>query len=180
MPGPDSQIRWRATVVPGLALLVLACAGPVKTHESRAGAADPPAAGRADSEPADRGVRGAPARRAEAARVATRYVGAPYRWGGSSPSGFDCSGLVSYSFTRVGITLPRTVAEQFQEGVRVSRRELRPGDVVFFDGLRHNGIYIGNGRFVHAARSARAVMVSRLDGPWYRAHWVGARRFAGV
>lgn len=178
MPGPDSQVRWRASAVPGLALLVLACSAPVKTHEGRASAVKPPPADRADSGPA--AAPGAPAGAAEAARVATRYVGVPYRWGGSGPAGFDCSGLVSYAFARVGIALPRTVAEQFRRGVRVSRKELRPGDVVFFDRLRHNGIYIGNGRFVHAARTGRAVTVSRLDTAWYRAHWVGARRFAGV
>jgi cell wall-associated NlpC family hydrolase len=159
--------------MPGLALLVLACSGPMK---SRASVVKLPAPARAEGAEAPRAVSASAARGVEAARVAKRYVGVPYVWGGSSPSGFDCSGLVRYAFARVGIALPRRVAEQFQHGAPVPRSQLRPGDLVFFDRLKHNGIYVGDGRFIHAAQSGDVVKVSRLDDGWYRAHWVGARR----
>jgi len=109
-------------------------------------------------------------------KLALRQVGAPYAWGGDQPSGFDCSGLVHYVYATVGVELPHNVARQYRRGVSVTRDKLRPGDVVFFDGLRHNGIYIGEGRFVHAAVTPDAVVISRLDERWYASRWVGARR----
>jgi peptidoglycan DL-endopeptidase CwlO len=115
-------------------------------------------------------------RRAEIVRIAKEYIGVPYAWGGASPSGFDCSGFVTYVYSKVGISIPHGVAKQYAYGTPVSKADLRPGDVVFFDGLRHNGIYIGGGDFVHAARSRRAVRISRLDEDWFRTRWVGARR----
>ena len=108
--------------------------------------------------------------------VALRQLGVPYAWGGTKPTGFDCSGLVRYAFGAVGIELPHNVARQHAHGVPIAREDLQPGDVVFFDGLRHNGIYIGDSRFVHAARSPASVIVSRLDESWYQSRWVGARR----
>jgi cell wall-associated NlpC family hydrolase len=107
---------------------------------------------------------------------ALAHVGAPYRWGGSTPAGFDCSGFVRHVYARAGIALPRTVAAQYRIGVAVGRHDLRPGDLVFFDRLRHNGIYIGQGEFIHASSGAGRVSVSRLDEPWFQGHWSGARR----
>jgi cell wall-associated NlpC family hydrolase len=108
--------------------------------------------------------------------IAHKYVGAPYRWGGSSPSGFDCSGLVRYVYAQVGVELPHNAAKQYALGAPVSREELLPGDIVFFDRLRHNGIYIGDGRFIHARQTGKRVAIAGLDEAWYAEHWVGARR----
>ena len=108
--------------------------------------------------------------------LAERHIGAPYRWGGASPSGFDCSGLVRYVYARVGVTLPHNAARQFRLGRPVSRDSLEPGDLVFFDRLRHNGIYVGNGRFIHARQAGKRVSIASLDEDWYAAHWAGARR----
>ncbi len=115
----------------------------------------------------------------EASRIvdlALEHLGAPYVWGGASPAGFDCSGLISYVYAQVGIALPHNAAQQFRHGVPVARDELQPGDLVFFDGLRHNGLYIGDGRFIHAARSEKSIVISNLDERWYGNRWVGARR----
>jgi cell wall-associated NlpC family hydrolase len=114
-------------------------------------------------------------RNATAARLATRYLGAPYVWAGSSPSGFDCSGLVMYAFSQVGIAIPHNAAQQFRLGVPVERDRLVPGDIVFFNQLRHNGIYLGDGRFVHSTKPG-GVKIARLDDDWFRTRWVGARR----
>ena len=114
-------------------------------------------------------------RNATAARLATRYLGAPYVWAGASPSGFDCSGLVMYAFGQVGVAVPHNAAQQFRLGVPVARDRLVPGDVVFFNELRHNGIYLGDGRFVHATKPG-GVKIARLDDGWFRTRWVGARR----
>jgi len=108
--------------------------------------------------------------------LAKRQVGAPYRWGGSSPSGFDCSGLVRYVYAQVGVSLPHNAAQQYRLGTEVTRDSLEPGDLVFFDRLRHNGIYIGDGRFIHARQTGRGVNVARLDDGWYASRWSGARR----
>jgi len=114
-------------------------------------------------------------RNATAARLATRYLGAPYVWAGSSPSGFDCSGLVMYAFRRVGVAIPHNAAQQFRLGIPVDRDRLIPGDIVFFNQLRHNGIYLGDGRFVHSTKPG-GVKIARLDDDWFRTRWVGARR----
>jgi cell wall-associated NlpC family hydrolase len=114
-------------------------------------------------------------RNATAARLATRYLGAPYVWAGGSPSGFDCSGLVMYAFGQVGVAIPHNAAQQFRLGTPVDRGRLIPGDVVFFNQLRHNGIYLGDGRFVHSAKPG-GVKIARLDDDWFRTRWVGARR----
>jgi peptidoglycan DL-endopeptidase CwlO len=107
--------------------------------------------------------------------IAEQYLGVPYRWGGASPSGFDCSGLVMYVFAQVGVSLPHSSYAQYGMGSPVSRDQLQPGDLVFFDGLGHVGIYVGGGSFIHAPHTGDVVRISSLSG-WYASSYVGARR----
>ena len=118
-----------------------------------------------------------PATHSNVVSIALQYLGVPYVWGGASPStGFDCSGLVMFVFSQVGISLPHNAAAQYSYGSPVSRDQLAPGDLVFFDGLGHVGIYIGNGQFVHAPHTGDVVKISSLSESWYSSMFVGARR----
>jgi cell wall-associated NlpC family hydrolase len=109
--------------------------------------------------------------------IALQYLGVPYVWGGASPStGFDCSGFVMYVFAQIGVYLPHHAASQYGFGVPVSQDQLAPGDLVFFDGLGHVGIYIGGGQFVHAPHTGDVVKISSLYEDWYASTYVGARR----
>ena len=107
--------------------------------------------------------------------VAMRYLGTPYVWGGASPAGFDCSGLVMYAFSQIGVSLPHSSYAQYGYGSPVSRGDLQPGDLVFFDGLGHEGIYVGGGSFIHAPHTGDVVKISSMTG-WYASTYVGARR----
>ena len=107
--------------------------------------------------------------------IAMQYLGVPYVWGGASPSGFDCSGLIMYVYAQVGVSLPHNAAMQYGYGVPVSFDQLEPGDLVFFHGLGHAGIYIGGGQFIHAPHTGDVVRISTMDGT-YSSGFVGARR----
>jgi len=110
-----------------------------------------------------------------AARLASRYVGVPYAWGGSSPRhGFDCSGLVMYVYSKLGVSLPHHAASQFRYGRKVSRWGLKPGDLVFFSGLGHVGLFIGKGRFIDAPHAGAVVRVASLASR--SSSFIGARR----
>jgi len=113
------------------------------------------------------------------ASVALGYQGVPYVWGGASPSGFDCSGLVMYAYAQVGVSLPHSSYAMWNDGVSVPRDQLAPGYLVFFDGLGHVGLYIGGGLFVHAPHTGTVVQVASLDSGWYASSYVGARRIVG-
>jgi len=108
--------------------------------------------------------------------IAMQYLGVPYVWGGASPSGFDCSGLVMYVYAQVGVSLPHYTGAQWQMGVPVAYSDLQPGDLVFFDGLGHVGIYIGGGEFIHAPHTGDVVRIDSLSEAWYAANYDGARR----
>jgi peptidoglycan DL-endopeptidase CwlO len=109
--------------------------------------------------------------------IATQYLGVPYRWGGADPSGFDCSGLVMYVYAQVGVSLPHNTVAQwdYPYAVSVPRNQLEPGDLVFFAGLGHVGIYIGNNQFIHAPHTGSVVSIESLTG-WYAAEYDGAKR----
>jgi cell wall-associated NlpC family hydrolase len=113
-----------------------------------------------------------------AAAIAVKEVGVPYRWGGASPAGFDCSGLVYWVYGRLGIELPHSSYALYGQGRRVARSRMRPGDLLFFSGLGHVGIYIGRGRMVHAPYSGSWVQVVNLRRSSYGARLVGVRRIA--
>lgn len=105
----------------------------------------------------------AAAARATAVQHAMSKIGSPYRWGASGPNAFDCSGLVSWAFKKAGVSLPRTSRAMSQVGTPVSRDQLQPGDLVFFyKPVSHVGIYIGNGKIVHASNKKSPVKISDM------------------
>jgi peptidoglycan endopeptidase LytE len=112
---------------------------------------------------------------------ADQFLGTPYRYGGTGPGGFDCSGFTSYVFQSVNIQLPRTAGSQYSIGAPVEKSQLQPGDLVFFAGGRyidHVGIYTGNGQFIHSSspRSGGVIYTPLEDGNYYSRTYVGARR----
>jgi cell wall-associated NlpC family hydrolase len=115
-------------------------------------------------------------------KAAYAFEGARYRFGGTSRSGFDCSGFTRYILGHTaGVQIPRTADEQYYNGVAVSRSKMRPGDLVFFrntyrHGISHVGIYVGHDKFVHAANSNKGVVLESLDKHYYTEHYAGARR----
>jgi peptidoglycan DL-endopeptidase CwlO len=107
--------------------------------------------------------------------IAMQYLGIPYVYGGASPSGFDCSGFIMYVYAQVGVSLPHNAAAQYGYGTPVDRSQLQPGDLVFFNGLGHAGIYVGGGSFIHSPHTGDVVKISSMSG-WYSSTYVGARR----
>lgn len=115
------------------------------------------------------------------AAAALTQVGKPYRYGGSGPDAFDCSGLVQFAYTAHGVRVPRTTAAQFAASTLIRREHLTPGDLLFFrfdnsKKVTHVGIYVGDGRFVHAPQGGRTVEVRRVDEPWYERRLAGTGR----
>jgi cell wall-associated NlpC family hydrolase len=110
-----------------------------------------------------------------AVRFSHRQRGKPYRWGGTGPRGYDCSGLVQRAWRAAGVSIPRVTHGQYRMRPRISRHRLRPGDLVFFHGRGHVGIYVGHRRFIHSPHAGSRVRVQRLRGHYRRA-FVGAVR----
>ncbi len=121
--------------------------------------------------------------RAELVKTARRFLGVPYRWGGTdAEEGFDCSGLTLVCYRLNGLNLPRVSRSQYQAGRQVAKNELRPGDLVFFatrGGRRvtHVGLYIGGGKFIHAPRTGKTVRVADLATPFFARTYVGGRSY---
>ena len=175
-PGSARALPWRGplrlSLLLGTVLVIAGCGGsdrtrPTPTHD----------AGRwSDVRPADPGAANAVLMRA------IGLVGTPYRYGGDSPEGgFDCSGLVNYVYRdMLDLRLPRTSrALSEYQGPRIATDRLAPADLVFFGNggqVSHVGIYVGEGRFVHAPTTGGTVRLDRLDGPYWRDHYTGARR----
>ena len=151
-------MRARHLTVLAVVALAAACT-PIQHETPRSAAASP----------------GAAARLAAESRIGTAY-----RYGGSGPDAFDCSGLVAYAYQQVGVSVPRTAAQQYALARPVPRSELRPGDLVFFRlsgrEVSHVGIYAGDGQFVHAPQTGGQVSTANLDDEWYRQRYAGAGR----
>ena len=131
---------------------------------------------RANSQILDHGER--------AALIAQQQIGVSYRYGGRTPAtGFDCSGLVHYSYSQAGLNVPRTSRDQFTAARKISLADAQPGDVVFFqdqEKLSHVGIYLGQRRFIHAPSSGRTVSIANIDSPYYQEHLVAVGRLTSL
>lgn len=123
-----------------------------------------------------------PARGAAIVATALRYLGTAYVWGGTTPAGWDCSGMIQWLYQQVtGVTLPRVSQDQWRYGTPLQADQIEAGDLVFFadtdgPGITHNGIALGDGRFIHARSAALGTVISRLDEPYWTEHYAGARR----
>jgi cell wall-associated NlpC family hydrolase len=163
---PARIVRLALAALP---LVLAACGGaPVRVPDADAGAARVPAASRP-----------AASLGARAAAIAANQVGVPYRYGGRSTDGFDCSGLVSYAYGRAGKTVPRTTGALWRQLQPVAAGELRRGDVLFFEIAgkpSHVGLYLGGGRFVHAPSTGREVSIEELEAPWYHRAFIRGGR----
>jgi cell wall-associated NlpC family hydrolase len=171
-PAPSAR---RTGAALALCLALAACGGPEQVRPG-----PPPAPARSDARPQD------PAAANAILMRAIGLVGTPYRYGGNTPeSGFDCSGLVNYVFRdMLDLRLPRTSRElAAMQGPRIAPERLAPADLVFFGSggeVTHVGIYVGDGRFVHAPRTGGTVRLDRLDGAYWRDHYTGAKRVLGA
>ena len=153
-----------------------------------------PPTGGADGAPKAQGANGAPRARetskgddapsgtgARLVAEAKKYLGTPYVWGGSSPKGFDCSGLMQYSAKQLGIDIPRVAKDQAKAGRAVDKGDLQAGDLVYFQGpgkseVSHIGMYVGGGKFIHAPKTGDVVKISSLSESYYQQTYRGARR----
>ena len=112
----------------------------------------------------------------KALQYAYAQLGKPYIYGGTGPKGYDCSGLTMMSWRAAGVSLPRIVPDQYAATRKVSKSNLQPGDLVYFDDFGHEGMYVGGGRFIHAPHTGSVVKFDSMSNPWYVSHYVGASR----
>ncbi len=168
-----NKISLRACLSIACAMLLL---GLIAGCASKAPTSPPPGATYATK------VKPASGKAAAIIRTARLMIGAPYKWGGESPgTGFDCSGLIWFSYRQHGINLPRISWQQFGAGYAIRRSDLRPGDLIFHKVDKtgkslHVGIVTDKGTFVHSPSSGKRVMESSLNTPYWREHYLGARR----
>lgn len=114
-----------------------------------------------------------------AVEEAKKFLGVPYLWGGTTPSGFDCSGLVQYVYRSLGININRVSQDQYKQGAHISREDLMPGDLVFFEkngDVHHVGMYVGDGYMIHAPYTGAVVSYQSIDTPYYKSQFCGGRR----
>jgi cell wall-associated NlpC family hydrolase len=179
------RIRFLFSILCAVCALAVALAKPLSSRADDGTTPAPPAPAPVDSNPV---VPPLPVIRPKHVRRIQRHfgnrvvgfakhlLGTRYVWGGSTPgSGFDCSGFVRYVYGHFGISLAHSSYAQFDSGRRVARGSLKAGDLVFFDGLGHVGIYVGDGNFIHAPHSGTRVRIETLGG-WYSSRFDGARR----
>ena len=135
----------------------------------------------------DQKIKNTPNKQSESRKIiihhAINNLGRPYKWGGDSPSkGFDCSGLIVYTYQKVDIYIPRTVKAQFSSGKPVLKKDLKPGDLVFFKNtsaqkVNHVGLFIGKNTFVHAPGQGRSVSYGDLTNPYFKKYYIGSRTY---
>jgi cell wall-associated NlpC family hydrolase len=122
-----------------------------------------------------------PSERLELKQAALGFLGTPYRWGGTTPSAFDCSGFTRYVYAKLGVRLPRTARQQYKAGIPVKAGEWRTGDLVFFDikkgYVSHVGLYLSSCTFIHASNPVCGVKIDTLKKPFYKKYYVGARAY---
>ena len=162
-----NRLRWALIIVVMAAAALSGCGG----YSSVDGTSGEPGEPGEQSKPGDTGK--------TVVKVAEEFIGTPYRSGGTSENGVDCSGLAFAVYRRVGVKLPRTSDAQARIGNHIDRDELRAGDLVFFgsgSNVNHVGIYADDGEFIHASTRARSVRFDRLDNKYFRNRYIGARR----
>jgi cell wall-associated NlpC family hydrolase len=182
IPAPATQRVARAEPTPEPKPAATPTPKPASTPEPKPAATQPPKPA-ATPAPAPKPAPAPPANAPKDGLVggALKLLGAPYVWGGSSPSGFDCSGFVWYVARQSGKSVSRGLMGQYDSGSHPARNELKVGDLVFFQntyrpGVSHNGIYLGNDQFVHAAGDGFGVTISNLSSAYWSSHWFGATR----
>jgi len=168
---------WKPVLVSLMAGLIAACAGeqPVPQTPDDSGRT------RITRQPDDQRPRRRPSANGgeQIAELAMSLVGSPYSYGGEDPSGFDCSGLVFYSFAQTGVAVPRTSMQQYRAARKIGLDDAEAGDIVFFQDqvqLSHVGVYVGDDMFVHAPASGRRVSLASLSAPYYQRHLVAVGR----